>query len=172
MNTRQLQYALANDCIINGLHYGVYPSDKLPRERKAGCYIVNEDVHAKPGSHWVAVFIPPEGGCEYFDSYGRAPAVKHLQNWLKPYSEVVQNLCQVQAYFSTTCGHHCLYVLYNRARDVPYQEIIQSYSSNLAENDTLVRDFLLETFCLSGSHHEWQTCAPFARFVGYKRPTK
>ncbi len=125
---------------------GVFPADKLKHGRP-GCMIINEDDSGKPGSHWVAVFILTENKCEYFDTYGRGRATPRIEKFLAKF-DVLQGSRQVQSTFSTACGQHCIYYLYNRCRGIPFTAILDSYSDNQQQNDEMVTDFVNTHFGL------------------------
>ncbi len=139
MNTAQLNSILSTDCEVSRFFIGVFPSNKIPYVEQ-GCMVINEDINTKEGSHWVALFKFDNGIVEYFDSYGRQPTAK----WIKVYltGEVVV-VCkkQVQSLFSETCGHHCVYYLWHRARGVAYEDIVASYHTP-DYNDEMVCQFI------------------------------
>ncbi len=144
MNTLELYRAVNSDEEIKQKFIGVFPSDRLPKHR-TGCMIVNEDPHTQNGSHWVSIFLLPNNRAEYFDSYGSIPRVKRIKNYLKGF-DTVRNTEQLQSLFSTTCGQHCLFYLYNRCRGIGLATIIDSYSKQQHRNDEMVADFVNECF--------------------------
>ncbi len=147
MDTTQLSRIMQCDEEIKKDALGVFSADKIKHARP-GCMIVNEDDSGKPGSHWVALFVLPESKCEYFDSYGRDKAAPKIEKFLKKF-DILQGNRQVQSTFSTTCGQHCVYYLYNRSRGVSFAEIVASYSKNQQQNDEMVTDFVNSHFGLS-----------------------
>ena len=54
---------------------GVYPIDKIPFYLlpKPFGIVINLDPSWKPGSHWVAIYMPQIGPAFYFDSFGLRP---------------------------------------------------------------------------------------------------
>ncbi len=139
MNTNQLRSILITDPEVSQFFIGVFPSNKIPIVDQ-GCMVINEDISTKQGTHWVAIFKFDNGLVEYFDSYGREPAVQWVKSYLAGDLVVVCKR-QVQSLFSDTCGHHCIYYLCHRARGVPYEDIMATYHTP-EYNDELVRQFV------------------------------
>jgi hypothetical protein len=63
MNTFQIKHALEQDPVTRKIFCGVFPSDKLPQTiEKYPCgFVANTDPSSKPGTHWVAFYLPSEG---------------------------------------------------------------------------------------------------------------
>jgi hypothetical protein len=63
MNTFQIKHALEQDPVTRKTFCGVFPSDKLPQTiEKYPCgFVANTDQSSKPGTHWVAFYLPSEG---------------------------------------------------------------------------------------------------------------
>ncbi len=156
MDTIQLSRILNYDEEIRKCSLGVFPADQI-KQNRIGCMIINEDNTGKPGSHWVAIFVLPENKCEYFDSYGRNIAKGSIEKFLKKF-DILQGNRQVQSTFSTVCGQHCVYYLYNRCRGVPFPEIVASYSKNQQQNDEMVTDFVNSHFGLSETTTDPEFC--------------
>ena len=98
---------------------GCFPRDKLPENADSPFALVaNTETAKQKGEHWVAIFVDRNGCGEYFDSYGRKP----LSTFARYLTENAPNGWKtaldspVQSIFSTTCGQHCLYYLYNKCR--------------------------------------------------------
>jgi hypothetical protein len=95
---------------------GVFPSDLLPHSvTQPGTLIVNTDPQTKRGSHWLAVnFQPKSYSSYYFDSYGLAPYIPSIQEFLKRTCVLSEyNKTQLQGLSSTVCGKYCcLFALY------------------------------------------------------------
>jgi hypothetical protein len=64
---------------------GVYSSDTLPKN--PGLLICNIDPSAKPGKHWIAIYMGDDGRGEYFDSFGRAP-YEHYEHYMNSYCHI------------------------------------------------------------------------------------
>ncbi len=143
MDTVQLKRIIASDSEMKEYCLGVFPSNGIPTGRVGGM-IVNEDTSTQPGSHWVGIFIHQNNEAEHFDSYGRhvTGPIAHV---LKQF-DVTRNDVQVQAPLSSCCGQHTVYYLYHRCRDVPFMDIVESYSKDLAANDEMVTQFVNQEF--------------------------
>ncbi len=149
MDTAQLTRIMTCDEEIQKCSLGVFSADKI-KQNRLGCMIINEDECNKPGSHWVAVFVLADNHCEYFDTYGRSRAVPRIEKFLSKY-KVIQGNRQVQNAFSTTCGQHCIYFLFNRCRGVSFPSIVASYSANQQQNDDMVTSFVNSHYGLDES---------------------
>ena len=137
METKELLYIAQQDPILKQYFKGVFPSDRLP---KTGAFIANIDPHNKPGSHWVAFWLPNI----YFDSYGRPPdpafELAKRESW-------TWNSKRLQGCLGSACGQYCIYFLVLFCRGYTMQEIVSVFnSSNLVENDLLVKDFVNDVF--------------------------
>jgi len=144
MNSREIRCICRSDCEMNRLFLGVFPCDKLP-EKQDGFVICNEDRHTEPGSHWVCIFLQPNKRAEFFNSNGKPPSPQPIVDYLNGW-HVVCNESQVQSYISTTCGQHCIYYAFHRARNVSMASIVNSYGSDLAANDQMVCEFVDANF--------------------------
>ena len=100
--------------------------NELPGTRslshKPAAFIVNSDPNFKPGTHWMAIFLPVNklgknnDLGEFFDPYGLPPSAygKEIVQFLKAASHVQYafNRLQVQTESSTLCGlYSCYYIL-------------------------------------------------------------
>ncbi len=149
MNGAEIAHAIVKDGFLKRICLGVFPSDRLPQHiPHCCCFVANEDPATKEGSHWVAFYVVGDGTCNFFDSYGRRPRNKHFIKFLHDY-DVTWNGRQVQDLFSTACGQHSLHFLFNRSRGLPFNDIIQLYSSDHKENDSSVCAFVNDMFDLS-----------------------
>ncbi len=76
MNTAQIAHALEQDPVMSKTFCGMFPSNKLPQTIiKYPCeFVANTDPSDKPGTQWVAFYIPTEEKGEFFDSYGQPPS--------------------------------------------------------------------------------------------------
>ena len=110
------------------------------------CLIANTDPTNKPGKHWVAMYLESPGVCEFFDSYGRAPAgtfACFLQNYT---SDVNFNAIRIQGPLSNSCGPYCIYYLCARIRGRTMKSIVGDFSMNLPLNDVSVSEFVRRNF--------------------------
>ena len=80
MNTYQLEKLCRRDPTLSKVFIGVYASDKLPvRVQNVPCALIaNTDSSDKEGSHWIGIYIDENRRGDYFDSYGRKPAIEEF----------------------------------------------------------------------------------------------
>ena len=103
MDSRTIEKLLLKDPCTRLFFRGVYSSDTLPLDAKEGLYIVNEAKSHEPGTHWIGLHITPKRTKNvYFDSYGRKPTLKEVENFLG--HKYVHNKKTLQHMLSTSCG--------------------------------------------------------------------
>ncbi len=124
MNTIQIEEIIERLYPLNRIFQGVYPIDKLHhiRRRHNSAVILNTAPSTHPGIHWVAVACF-NGKQEYFDSYGLPPPQMIKTKLLR--KKYKFNKKPVQDIFSASCGAHCIFYLYHRARGNSIQETIK-----------------------------------------------
>ena len=74
MNSDQILHVMSG---VNGF-LGVFPANKIPLKSKLNSpfpksFIANMDTASRPGSHWIAIYIPTPHIIEYFDNFGDWP---------------------------------------------------------------------------------------------------
>ena len=73
-----------------------------------GLYIVNEAKSHEPGTHWISLHITPKKRKNvYFNSYGRKPTLKEIENFLG--HKYVYNKKTVQHMLSTSYGQWSIF---------------------------------------------------------------
>lgn len=88
--------------------------DTLPSSpKKMECGVVNLDLLAGSGTHWVA-YKKYGDIAEYFDSFGNLNPPKELVSYLKN-CKILFNHDQYQNYNSFNCGHLVLEFLFNKS---------------------------------------------------------
>lgn len=148
MNTVELTSVVKRINIKGTYFLGVFACDNLPKSpiTLLPCMgVVNTDPSSLPGQHWLGFYITKNRHGLFFDSFGNSPdkyprAIKNFL--LKNCYEIMYSRKQVQSFFTTTCGHHCVFFLYNMQKSVPYKHMIKMYSSNLERNDAMVCSFV------------------------------
>jgi hypothetical protein len=143
MNTVELLRCIKNDPNLGKLCMGVFAVDKLPTPTAFPCCLIqNLDTSKQKGSHWTAIYIDHDRYGFYFDSYGNCPT-KTIERYLKRNCyDYMHNGKLVQGIYSSCCGQHCLFCLFHKANGKSFEEIIDSYSNDLEENDNLVTEFV------------------------------
>lgn len=172
MNTSQISRLLYR----NKSFLDVYPSDLLPKrylaQRPVGL-VVNTHPHHLPGEHWIAIYLPPEGPGEFFDSYGTAPDDPRLPKTIAKFlehqaEETVFQQNQLQHPRAVTCGHHCVFFLESRAGGLSFDQILKLYSHDVLKNDRMVIRFVRNRkarLCRKpyGLFQHVQTCCPLCK---------
>jgi hypothetical protein len=132
MNTKQVARAL-RDC---PQFRGVFARDQLVPLKKPFAVVVNTDSGSEPGEHWVAIYAPASGHCEYFDPMGWPPAHPQLLRYLNQLTPKFVYCCQpVQGIGSDKCGHYCIAFIKARAKRKSYQTFVNSFTWDFIEND-------------------------------------
>jgi hypothetical protein len=140
MNSEQLFRALQffNKRFDDIYAIGVYAADKLPKSySKPAAFIANTDEQGKPGTHWVAIYIPKIGKTEYFDSYGLPPFVDGHISFLDNH-KWMHNQVEMQSLTSNVCGHYCLMYLASRMNGHSLRNFQLLFSRDLTANDVQV----------------------------------
>jgi hypothetical protein len=108
MNTEQLSQIMLSDKITSSRLGMVCASDELPSRVPTGSiYIINTDPSWLPGQHWVAVNFETNGYAEYFDSFGKPPRQKVIEDFLNQNStKWTSNMKRLQSIHSNACGHY------------------------------------------------------------------
>ena len=148
MNSTELLKILQCDRYTNLLNPAVKPLNHFLDEplSSPSLTIVNLDSCDKPGSHWVAVYVPMNGRTEYFDSYANEPNKKFLFKLQQLKNEIIYSLIPVQG-LSTVCGQYCLLFLLIRSRGFVFHDIISTFllSEFSAERDSIA-NFMINHF--------------------------
>lgn len=126
----------------------VCPADYIPSRirNKPSAYIVNDEDHQLPGSHWLAFYFPEEGPCEFFDSAGQKP--EYYQERFRRVligngPGYVFNDRVLQNSESYTCGLFTLYFLWRRCQGYSMRDIVEGvFSEDVENNEQIVVHFL------------------------------
>ena len=118
---------------------GVFALDKLPKDNhdRPALYVVNTEPSCQEGSHWVAIYFPPQGAPEFFDSFARkafAPELRRLLGNVYRHNRLI-----LQSPWSNTCGQHVIYYARERGKGIPFENI--KYLRSLTDNDLLVQEY-------------------------------
>lgn len=88
--------------------------DNLPRKpNKKEWSIINLDVSAGDGTHWVA-YIKNDAKTEYFDSFGNLAPPSELIKYVG--GTINYNYNRYQNYNTFNCGHLCIQFLYDNSK--------------------------------------------------------
>jgi len=145
--TSDLENIISHDDSMAHVVSGVYAADMLPIanfSQNMGL-IANTDESSLPGQHWIAMFIPRHGMPEFFDPLAYSPThyLTHFEDFLVNRGPSYKyNAQKIQSDASSNCGLFCIYFLYFRSRNVPYNTIINSFSLHLNDNDDKIVTFM------------------------------
>lgn len=150
MNSKQIQDILSHDSKTQRCFQGVFPSDQLPEKmtQYPACFVCNVDPSEKPGSHWVAFYLPSSDSVEFFDSYGNAPTFFQgpISDFTYTFSDVMYNPLSLQSHVTAVCGQFCVYFLYARCRDKSLKTIVSQFVAKNVCNDHRVYNFVAKRF--------------------------
>ena len=140
----QIERLLKKDLKSKAIFEKVSALDQLEKPTFPSAYVINSDPSNEPKEHWVAVYFNKHGRGEYFDSYGLPPTLVGLESYMDAYSLSgwIYNRKTLQVYFSSFCGHYCVYFILFRCPGVPLQVIVSDFTSNLIENDRSISRFI------------------------------
>lgn len=116
---------------------GVYARDELPSsvDGPKG-FVVNTDVRASPGSHWVAILISEDGKGELFDSLASQEVLTTFKQWMENNcTEFLFPLIPIQSSISKLCGLYCISFLAMRYEGLSFSEVINCFTQNPLNND-------------------------------------
>ena len=142
--------------VLNGVHcfLGVYPANKIPTNNNGKfpyCFVANMDTASKPGSHWVAVYIPSQGVVEYFDSFGKwPPANRTLFRFLRTFPTIrklaIKNKGNgnvgVQSTNENSCGAHTIFFIRSRIIGQSFHQIESELRKWGPMSDPMVKFFV------------------------------
>lgn len=150
-NMDTLQIISVQRTLFKHLHvqYGCNPCDALDTmeiRKYPFAMCLNDQPSGEPGQHWVGVFIPARNQpMEFFCSYGR-PMEQYADNFknfaLRQGLPVLQSNICIQSPFSTVCGNHVLYFLYNRVNKCSRYAFYGKFSKHVKKNDNIVHNFV------------------------------
>ena len=147
MNNVSITRILTGHKTTQNIFKGVFPSDQIPLSRpkfKPVCYVANIDPARFAGSHWVALYLTPEGENEYFDSYGLPPILPRFLKLLR--FDYRYNATQLQSLKSTVCGQYCVFYVWRKSLGESLERIINYFTDERHENDLIVNQIVEDEF--------------------------
>lgn len=137
MNTLEIRKNMKK--IHDSLVSNVFAANRLPvRVYTPISLISNLDTDEKPGSHWVAIRVNPDGVGEYFDSFGRKPQGFHKRFLDRNTKRWFYSNTKLQSYFTSVCGEYCLVYLYFRHKGITMLDFLKLFSDDSLYNDIVV----------------------------------
>lgn len=128
----------------SSLTYKVLPSNLLPRKITnlgSTIIIVNTDPSKKPGLHWQAAWFSMSSRkkrkCVFFDSYGFAPDIESIKQFIARNSKKIEfNTQQIQSFDSQTCGEYCIIFALYMAQGKSLKKFVKIFSpTDFTSND-------------------------------------
>jgi len=146
LSTKDLEHILSKDDNFTAHNHGVYAINKLPtRLHYDSSLIINSDTHINKGRHWLSIYIPKDGQPEFFDPLGKCPSLysHYLIDFLIEQNSrgfISNNRC-LQPSSSSSCGKYCIYFLFHRIKGISFQHILNTFSTNLTNNEAIIEKF-------------------------------
>jgi hypothetical protein len=137
---------IANKCQRLKSFTGVFAADKLPRtlNELPSSLIVNTHKSSMPGEHWVAIYVNENGFGEYFDSFGMAPYVDEIKDFLNSVCKDgwTYNTSAIQGLSSIKCGQFCIVFIWFRNLGFTMNQVLSLFSKQDGmTNDQIVDEF-------------------------------
>ena len=111
---------------------GTYARDQIPsvkNEKRPFALVVNTDVAAVPGEHWLALDPPRDSlKIEMFDSFGLLPNIYSFEASLIHFSSR-----SIQSFGSKVWGHYALVFIYCRSQNYLFNNTINNLDYNFTD---------------------------------------
>ena len=112
-----------------------YARDQIPflkNEKRPFALVVNTDVAAGPGEHWLALYAPRDLlKIEMFDSFGLPPNIYSFDPPLIYFTSR-----SIQSFGNKVCGHYALLFIYFRSRNYSFDNTINNLDKNFTDAST------------------------------------
>ena len=139
---------------------GAFARDRIPElkhERRPFALVINTDVAADDGEHWLALFGPRDSSkIEMFDSFGLDPKLYSLDQSLS--CSISFSTRTIQNISTKVCGHYALLFIYLRSRGRSFDYTINSLDKNYTDASAARKLLDLSLSKLSHVHCTGQTC--------------
>jgi hypothetical protein len=158
MNGDHITQALSRDAITKNIFVGIGCRDlPLPSiTHTPAAVVLNTDLHRNPGEHWCVMLFENEIDRYFFDTFGHEPSYYGFPQYISqkfPNSKCVHNDMVIQHAFSKTCGHHCIFFIYQLGKGLSPAEIVGLYSDQyLRANDYSVYNFVVNRYGVNIAH--------------------
>ena len=111
---------------------GTYTRDQIPslkNIKRPFALLVNTDVAAGPGEHWLALYAPRDSlKIEMFDSFGLPPNIYSFYPSLIHFSSR-----SIQSFGSQVCGHYALLFNYFSSRNYSFNNTINNLDKTFTD---------------------------------------
>ena len=132
-----------DDAAVLSAFRGIYPNDALPHTlmKPPVLMVVNTDPHNLPGRHWKVIYMDETYCGEVFDSLA-TPLSNHVIQFMNRHTRQWKtNRAMFQHPSSRQCGVYVLYFMTQRLNYPSLSAFCQSFSSNLKDNERMMRQF-------------------------------
>jgi len=142
MEGRTINEVLLHNPVTKKYFMGTFPADRIPKLSKYPCsFVLNMDNSNKPGSHWVAVYVPNSQTVLYYDSYGIKPYNKNIQKFLKKFPNSQKNNITFQSIITDVCGYYVIFFIYMASWGYSLEKIKKILKAQ-NNKDIFVRNFV------------------------------
>ncbi len=141
MNELEISHILKTNFVTASKFIGVFAADELDISILSfpAFLIANTGIRRKGGFHWVCIFFPILGECEYFDSLGGEAKRQFLPLILKYSSTYVCMTNRIQDINTNSCGLFCLDFAFARCGGVSFDTYSCKFDTrDLKHNEVLV----------------------------------
>lgn len=139
---------------------GAFARDQIPdlkHERRPFALVINTDVAAEDGKHWLALYAPRgTSKIEMFDSFGLDPKLYFLNQSLS--CSITFSSRPIQDISSKVCGHYALLFIYLRSRGRSFDHTINSLDKNFTDASAARKMLDVALSKLTHVHCTGQTC--------------
>ena len=156
--TGQINYLRSRILHDTGTRWlGTFARDQIPpleHEKRPFALVVNSDVAAEMGEHWLALYSP--GGTtkiELFDSFGLPPNIYSFDQ-----SSFQYFIRSIQEFSTKVCGHYALLFIYFRSRGNSFDRTINLLDRNFTDASAARKMLDLSLSELSHVHCTGQNC--------------
>ena len=118
---------------------GIYSRDRLPKNIRKECGIINLDDIQGPGTHWVC-YRKINNVVEYFDPFGLIMPNEALKYFNTSGKKIVYSIDEIQNRNTVLCGYWCLYYLLERQRGNSILDVIHNPHFD-DDNSDFIREY-------------------------------
>lgn len=127
MTGAQIDRILFGNPLTKKFYLGTFAADQIPPlVNYPAAFVLNMDNSDKPGSHWVAVFVPEKRRVLYYDSFGVAPSNQKIQAFLDSFAEVHANPLTFQSIITAICGYYVIFFIYMCSMGYGFDKIVRT----------------------------------------------
>ena len=142
-------YDLFSKSHLKSYFLGVYSADTIPKSiRRHKFIVVNTSDSTEVGSHWYIIYRVDFNTLEIFDSLGidTSKRIFLKENFnLRGIKSIKFNTTSVQSNESSTCGHFCVFFIYQRLhnQDLTFHELLnETFEVDCDSNEKNVNNFM------------------------------